>query len=83
MIEHLASQLFRTLESPHKNVKKISMIIITHLILNDMLKIKGDIVDIIMKLIDEDVEIRKFAELFLTHLHKKDPAVPFTDQDCE
>ena len=35
------------------------------------------------KLLHEDVEIRKFAELFLTHLHKKDPAVPFTDQDCE
>lgn len=67
--------MFKCLESPHRNVRKTAMIIITHLILNDMLKIKGEIVDIVMKLADEDMEIRKFTELFIIQLHKKDPMV--------
>ena len=75
VVEPFSSKLFETLDSPHKSVKKVSMIIITHLILNDMLKIKGEIVDIILKLADEDVEIRKFTELFMAQLHKKDPMV--------
>jgi condensin complex subunit 1 len=75
IVEPFSHRLFETLDSPHRSVKKISMIIITHLILNDLLKIKGEIVDIIMKLIDPDIEIRKFTELFLIQLHKKDPMV--------
>lgn len=77
IVEPYSSQIFSTLESPHRDVKKTAMIIITHLILNDMLKIKGEIVDIIMKLSDEDAEIRKFTQLFLVQLHKKDPMVSF------
>ena len=75
VVEPFSQKLFETLDSKHRNVKKVSMIIITHLILNDMLKIKGEIVDIIMKLADEDIEIRKFTELFMMQLHKKDPMV--------
>ena len=75
VVEPFCQRLFATLDSPHKSVKKMSMIIITHLILNDMLKIKGEIVDIITKLADEDIEIRKFTELFMAQLHKKDPMV--------
>lgn len=75
VVEPFSQRLFETLESKHRNVKKVSMIIITHLILNDMLKIKGEIVDIIMKLADDDIEIRKFTELFMIQLHKKDPMV--------
>jgi condensin complex subunit 1 len=81
VVEPFSQRLFETLESKHRNVKKVSMIIITHLILNDMLKIKGEIVDIIMKLADEDIEIRKFTELFMMQLHKKDAMVRPSNTD--
>lgn len=44
---------------------------ITHLILNDMLKIKGEIVDICMLLEDQDEKIKNQVKLFLHELHSK------------
>lgn len=45
--------------------------VITHLILNDMLKLRGEIVDICMLLEDEDDRIRDQVKLFLYELHSK------------
>jgi len=45
--------------------------VITHLILNDMLKLKGEIVDICMLLEDKDPNIRDQVKLFLHELHTK------------
>ena len=45
--------------------------VITHLILNDMLKIKGEIVDICMLLDDPDEKIKNQVQLFLHELHSK------------
>lgn len=45
--------------------------VITHLILNDMLKLKGEIVDICMLLEDEEQRIRDQVKLFLHELHSK------------
>ena len=45
--------------------------VITHLILNDMLKLKGEIVDICMMLEDEDDRIKDQVKLFLHELHTK------------
>jgi len=45
--------------------------VITHLILNDMLKLKGEIVDVCMLLEDEDERIRDQVKLFLHELHSK------------
>jgi condensin complex subunit 1 len=45
--------------------------VITHLILNDMLKLRGEIVDICMLLEDEDERIRDQVKLFLHELHSK------------
>lgn len=47
------------------------MVVITHLILNDMLKIRGEIVDICMLLEDPDEQIREQVKLFLHELHNK------------
>ena len=43
-----------------------------HLILNGMLKLKGEIVDILMLLLDNDEEIVNQVELFLNELNIKD-----------
>jgi hypothetical protein len=45
--------------------------VITHLILNDMLKLKGEIVDICKLLEDEDDRIKEQVKLFLHELHSK------------
>lgn len=45
--------------------------VITHLILNDMIKIKGEIVDICMLLEDSDARIQDQVTLFLHELHSK------------
>lgn len=45
--------------------------VITHLILNDMLKLKGEIVDICMLLEDPDERIQDLVKLFLHELHTK------------
>lgn len=45
--------------------------VITHLILNDMLKLKGEIVDVCMLLEDPDERIRDQVKLFLQELHSK------------
>ena len=45
--------------------------VITHLVLNDMLKLKGEIVDICMLLEDPDQRIRSQVTLFFSELHSK------------
>ena len=45
--------------------------VITHLCLNDMLKLKGEIVDICMLLEDPDDRIKDQVKLFLHELHSK------------
>lgn len=45
--------------------------VISHLILNDMLKLKGEIVDICMLLEDPDDRIKEQVKLFLHELHSK------------
>ena len=45
--------------------------VITHLVLNDMLKLKGEIADICMLLEDPDERIRDQVKLFLNELHSK------------
>jgi condensin complex subunit 1 len=45
--------------------------VITHLVLNDMLKLKGEIVDICMLMEDPDDKIRDIVNLFLSEVHSK------------
>ena len=47
--------------------------VLTHLILNDMMKIKGEICDIALLLEDSEVKIQNLVKLFLNELNKKDP----------
>ncbi len=45
--------------------------VISHLILNDMMKLKGEIVDICMLLDDPDQSIKDQVSLFIHELHTK------------
>lgn len=55
--EH-TQRMFTLLHDDQNRVRRQTMIVITHLILNDMLKIRGEIVDICMLLEDQDVQIK-------------------------
>ena len=50
--------IFMLLHDPQPHVRRQALMVITHLILNDMLKLKGEIVDICMLLEDEEDKIR-------------------------
>jgi condensin complex subunit 1 len=63
--------IFMLLHDPENHVRRQALMVITHLILNDMLKLKGEIVDICMLLEDPDDRIKDQVKLFLHELHTK------------
>jgi condensin complex subunit 1 len=63
--------MFCLLHDRDTHVRQQALMVITHLILNDMLKLRGEIVDICMLLEDSDERIRDQVKLFLHELHSK------------
>ena len=64
-------EIFMLLHDREVLVRQTALMVITHLILNDMLKIRGEIVDICMLLEDPDERIKDQVKLFLHELHSK------------
>jgi len=64
-------RLFGLLHDEQNYVRRQTLLVITHLILNDMLKIRGEIVDICMLLDDPDEKIKEQVKIFLHELHTK------------
>lgn len=56
-------------ESSH--VRKNTLMVLTHLILNDMVKVKGQISEMATCLEDKDSRISDLAKLFFLELSKK------------
>ena len=52
------SEMFRLLNDNEVEVRSQSLMVVTHLVLNDMLKLKGEIVDVCMLIDDKDQSIR-------------------------
>lgn len=71
LLNEQTSKLFKLLHDGHSQVRRQTLVVITHLILNDMLKIRGEIVDICMLLEDPDEQIKEQVKLFLHELHSK------------
>ena len=63
--------IFKLLHDKQNHVRRQALMVITHLVLNDMLKLKGEIVDICMLLEDQDEKIKDQVKLFLYELHFK------------
>ena len=51
-------RLFKALKDGHSKVRRQTLVSITHLILSDTLKIRGEIVDLCMLLSDSDLKIK-------------------------
>lgn len=71
ILHERVKDIFMLLHDRQVHVRQQALMVITHLILNDMLKLKGEIVDICMLLEDEDERIRDQVKLFLHELHSK------------
>ena len=65
------NKFFEGLHSPHKEVVKYTLTVISHLVLNDMLKMKGEVVDICMLLDHKDPSIRTHVQTFFNEINNK------------
>lgn len=65
------NKFFEGLHSPHKDVVKYTLTVISHLVLNDMLKMKGEVVDICMLLDHKDPSIRTHVQTFFNEINNK------------
>jgi len=73
--EPYTHKLYENLRDKDVNVRKTTLMVITHLILNGMLKLKSEICDVALLLQDEELRIRNLVKLFFHELHKKDPNI--------
>ena len=65
------NKFFEGLHSPHKEVVKYTLTVISHLVLNDMLKMKGEVVDICMLLDHKDPSIKTHVQIFFNEINNK------------
>ncbi|KAE8880597.1 hypothetical protein PF005_g21015 [Phytophthora fragariae] len=71
LVEPWTSHLYNRLRDVNLNVRKNTIVVLSHLILNDMIKVKGQISEIAISLVDENDGIRNLAKLFFFELSKK------------
>ncbi|ORX90468.1 hypothetical protein K493DRAFT_339988 [Basidiobolus meristosporus CBS 931.73] len=67
--------LYKRLRDPDSSVKKNTLMVLTHLILNGMIKVKGQLGEMAKCLENPDQRISDLARLFFTELASKDNAV--------
>ncbi|KAJ7587166.1 non-SMC mitotic condensation complex subunit 1-domain-containing protein [Mycena floridula] len=69
------SELYKRLSDPDVTVKKNTLMVLTHLILNGMVKVKGQLGEMAKCLEDSDARIGDLAKLFFKELSAKDNAI--------
>jgi len=73
IIEKYLPLVYKSLSDKNNRVRKTCLMVITHLVLNDMLKVKAEISSIAVLIEDEDIRIQNMVKLFFHELNKKDP----------
>ncbi|KAL5197064.1 hypothetical protein ABZP36_000576 [Zizania latifolia] len=71
LLEPWTEYIYARLRDPSTSVRKNAVLVISHLILNDMMKVKGFINEMAVKIEDEDERISNLAKLFFHELSKK------------
>ena len=71
LLEPWTPHLYSRLQDDDIRVRKNTLMVLTHLILNDMIKVKGQISEMCKCLEDDDVRIKDLARLFFHELDKK------------
>jgi condensin complex subunit 1 len=75
LIDQNISYLYNRLNDSDMTTKKNTLMVLTHLILNGMVKVKGQISEMAKCLENSDKRISDLAKLFFTELSTKDNAV--------
>ncbi|KAI0063924.1 hypothetical protein BV25DRAFT_1906937 [Artomyces pyxidatus] len=75
IIDENSSELYKGLSDGDLVVKKNTLMVLTHLILNGMIKVKGQLGEMAKCLEDEEPRIADLAKLFFTDLSTKDNAI--------
>ncbi|CAA2991811.1 condensin complex subunit 1 [Olea europaea subsp. europaea] len=71
LLEPWTENMYARLRDPSVCVRKSAVLVLSHLILNDMMKVKGYINEMAMRVEDEDERISNLARLFFNELSKK------------
>ena len=77
IIEPYNRNLYMNLHEQDPRVRKTTLTVITHLSLNDMIKVKSDMCDIALLFQDPEAEIECLVKQFFNEMNKKDPKVLF------
>ncbi|KAF4564796.1 Condensin complex subunit [Pleurotus pulmonarius] len=75
IIDENSNELYKGLSDQNIVVKKNTLMVLTHLILNGMIKVKGQLGEMAKCLEDDDSRIADLAKLFFTELATKDNAI--------
>lgn len=70
-VEPYTPRLYACLRDESTKVRRHTLMVLTHLILNDMVKVKGQVCEIALCLQDEEVRIRDMARLLFHELSKR------------
>ncbi|KAG8832801.1 Condensin complex subunit [Serendipita sp. 399] len=81
LIDENSDRLYKGLSDQDLTVKKNTLMVLTHLILNGMVKVKGQLGEMAKCLEDEDRRVSDLAKLFFTELSTKDNAIYNNIQD--
>ncbi|PXF41618.1 Condensin complex subunit 1 [Gracilariopsis chorda] len=71
LVEPWSSHIYSSLRDSDEKVRKNTLMTLTHLILNDMIKVKGQIVGLAICILDDDERIAELARLFFNELARK------------
>ena len=75
MIEPWTPHIYARLQDSDTVVRRNTLTVLTHLILNDMVKVKGHISEMVMCLKDSDCQILELAKVFFRELSQKGNAL--------
>jgi hypothetical protein len=67
--------IFRNLRTKDDNLRRTSVIVLCQLVLNDYLKLRGEVIDFVLLLNDSNMQIRHTLGTFFQELKKKDPKI--------
>lgn len=70
-VEPYTPRMYACLRDTSTKVRRHTLMVLTHLILNDMIKVKGQVCEIVMCLRDQDSRIRDMSRLLFHELSKR------------
>ncbi|XP_024390641.1 condensin-1 complex subunit CAP-D2 isoform X6 [Physcomitrium patens] len=71
VLEPWTEHMYSPLNDKDRKVRKNAVLVLTHLILNDVVKVNGHICEMVLRLEDEDERIRNLVKLFVQELANK------------